>query len=52
MSNQNRKAKVRVRMAKTGAKYTQASRELSARESLESEGPQRASPATDGARGL
>jgi hypothetical protein len=38
MSNQNRKAKVRLRMAKTGAKYTQASRELSAGESLESEG--------------
>lgn len=38
MSNQNHKAKVRARMAKTGAKYTEATRELSARELLASDG--------------
>lgn len=34
MSNQNRKSKVRARMAATGSKYTEAGRELDAREGL------------------
>lgn len=39
MTNQNRKSKVRARMAVTGRKYTEAAREIEVREGLASEIP-------------
>lgn len=40
MTNQNRKSKVRARMAATGSKYTEATREIEVREGLASETPE------------